>query len=228
MKEKNENKAINELTDKEKEKKWNRVCWVMLVRACFIPILMFAGVTVYLLGTPMTEWVFGLSRLNNIILEFLPQAQTWVNISVVYREKMILLFVVYSFFLFGSVLYMSVLVIKNRALRFNAMERDNHDKLGFKFKRIIGLLFIVILVYFSITMQFESASDVFLTYEELDNSSTRSIFTDYVRWSTLRGILFHSITKIFATSLFWLVLFQFLVSWYCKSKFFERIFRRIK
>lgn len=221
---------MHELTneDKEKEKKWKRACWLMLIKACFLPMFMFMGVAVYLLGTPMEEWVFGLSKFNNFILEVLPQSQFWVNISVVYREKMILLFVVYSFFLFGSVLYMSVLVIKNRALRFNAMERDNHDKLGFKFKRIIGLLFFVILVHLGITNQFVSASDVFLTYEELDSSSTRAIFTDYVRWSTLRGVLFHSITSIFIASLFWLILFQFLVSWYCKSNFFERIFRRIK
>ena len=58
--------------------------------------LFYSIASIYLLNTPVDEWVFNLGQYNNQLLQWFPKAQYWVNISVAYREKMILLYVLYQ------------------------------------------------------------------------------------------------------------------------------------
>lgn len=55
----------------------------------------YSVITIYLLNTAIDEWVFDLGQYNTQLLELFPKAQYWVNVSVVYREKMIPLYVLY-------------------------------------------------------------------------------------------------------------------------------------
>jgi hypothetical protein len=48
---------------------------------CILAVF-YSIVSVYLLNTPIDEWVFNLGQYNNQLLQWLPRAQYWVNISV--------------------------------------------------------------------------------------------------------------------------------------------------
>ena len=73
----------------------------------YVLLVVFYSIAgIYLLNTPINEWVFNLGQYNAQLLEAFPKAQYWINISVAYRENMIPLYVLHqgiSWFVFITV-----------------------------------------------------------------------------------------------------------------------------
>ena len=86
----------NKTTTKEDKKYKLTPLEKRFVKIYILLAVFYSIASVYLLNTPIDEWVFNLGQYNNQLLKVFPKAQYWVNISVVYREKMIPLYVLHQ------------------------------------------------------------------------------------------------------------------------------------
>lgn len=155
----------------------------------YILLAVFYSITsVYLLNTPIDEWVFNLGQYNNQLLELFPKAQYWVNISVAYREKMIPLYVLYNgifWFIFVSTIWVMV-----RQWRHYL----NIDKINFKpkcekRKMLIFGVFLFGLSIYSYIFIFHTGSETYKLYEDL----RVSLHGEYKVWSTVYGMIFYKL-----------------------------------
>jgi cell division protein FtsL len=155
--------------------------------------ILFTAFVVYLLQTPMDDWIYNLGQYNNQLLELFPKAQNWVNNSPAFREKLILIYATYRpllwFMLVVMVVVMSVqykrytnpeiISIDNRCL-------ENPKSLK---KMIFGILFIG-LVFYVVFFSLGQGSEVVKSFAELDYSG---IANEFRKYNTIIGIYIYRI-----------------------------------
>ncbi|CAC9657393.1 hypothetical protein [bacterium endosymbiont of Bathymodiolus sp. 5 South] len=177
------------------------------VKIYLLLTVFYSIVSVYLLNTPIDEWVFNLGQYNNQLLQWLPRAQYWVNISVAYREKMILLYVLYQgIFWFTFVSTIGIFIKdwawykENAMYRTNKKIRDARNKK--KYWMAFGVFFFGVFTYLSITQSLFMGSEYFMLYEDLDKVGRHN---DILVWNKIYGFTFYRTL---------LVLFLWATVWY--------------
>ncbi len=194
--------------------KWfNSICW----KAVYFPILIYLFLSWYFISTPMDNWIFNLGQYNTLLLQWFPKAQYWVNISTDHREKMILLYVIYTFFywlIFTLIIYQIVTNVKKFTSEYVPTKAKLCGNVGVG---LMGVCLCLLLFFFGFSGGFVKGSDVFLMPYELDNSNRQWMFRDNSRWNTIIGFLFAK-----SLSLFSLLFLLFAVRlpaamWFCKK-----------
>ncbi|VVM23342.1 hypothetical protein BSPWISOXPB_512 [uncultured Gammaproteobacteria bacterium] len=195
----------NQIIKKDKKYKFTplekRFIKIYLLLAVFYSI-----VSVYLLNTPIDEWVFNLGQYNNQLLQWLPRAQYWVNISVAYREKMILLYVLYQgifWFIFVSTIG---IFIKDWAWYKENAIHHTHKRVRKKYLMVFYIFFIGLLLFGTIVLNISEGSKFYMLYEQLDKVGRNN---DIFQWNSIYGFIFNRL--VFA-SLAYLMTFGFIIS----------------
>ncbi|VVH66634.1 hypothetical protein BSPLISOX_727 [uncultured Gammaproteobacteria bacterium] len=177
----------NQTIKKDKKYKFTplekRFIKIYLLLAVFYSI-----VSVYLLNTPIDEWVFNLGQYNNQLLQWLPRAQYWVNISVAYREKMIPLYVLYQgifWFIFVSTIG---IFIKDWA-----WYKDNaiyliQERVRKKYLMACYIFFFGFFLFGAIFLSIFDGSNFYMLYDQLDKVGRHN---DIFRWNSVYGFIFN-------------------------------------
>jgi len=200
--------------------KRSRQCffWLMF-KTGFLPAFLFAMLALYFLTTPIEHWFWSLGSYNQVILEFFPRAQNWVNISFAYREKMIILFACFTVLLVFSIVYMLLLIFQNRqVLVFEYVDVKKahicHKYNGVMITIIIPLIVGMSVIGGAISVTYFGGSDTFLETV----AYRKGIYSDYRHWNTLFGFVALSSQYMFFVVVMLQVIFISLgFSRYCKK-----------
>lgn len=174
--------------------------WIIF-KVCFLPAFLFSVLAWYFLATPIEDWPWDLGSYNQVILEVFPRAQTWVNISIEYREKMIFLFACFTVLLVFGFLYLFLLILKDwQALMVEFVPPKKHKCKGREALMLAGVIMgLIFMLYFSLG-SYLKGSEIFLTSVAYDVESYKySIYSEYRTWNTIFGfILFFSLSMFFS------------------------------
>ncbi len=180
-----DNKTIKK--DKENKKYGLTPLEKRFVKIYILLAVFYAITSVYLLNTPIDEWVFNLGQYNNQLLEVFPKAQYWVNISVAYREKMIPLYVLYQgifWFVFVSTIAITIVQWKSYNNSFSP-----------KCNRKWFMVFFLPILIFAIVGMFMIGlgSEQYMYYENLDKVGRNN---DILVWNNVFGFITYKIIAI--------------------------------
>ena len=156
----------------------------------YVLLVVFYSIAgIYLLNTPINEWVFNLGQYNAQLLEAFPKAQYWINISVAYREKMIPLYVLYQgIFWFVFITAVGVIVKDWEWYKKNSIYRVRPQARHRVWLLFFMIIFFMLLLYAE-TFDLSSGSDVYMVYEELDKTGTHN---DLFRWSRMSFLIYRA------------------------------------
>ncbi len=178
-------------------KKSNRYGYWLIIKAAFLPALLFAVLAWYFLTTPIDNWVWNLGQYNHVILEFFPRAQTWINISIEYREKMIILFACFTVLLVFAIFYMFLLVFKNWKILMVEYVPSKRHTCNNNVVRIFGGITVALMLVLFPLISYLGGSETFLKSVSFD----RSIYSDYRKWNTIFGFIFNLSLSLFSSSI---------------------------
>lgn len=167
----------------------------MYFNALYAPFMVTIIVVVYLLVTDMSDWVFNLGQYNVFILEYLPHAQTWVNSSGQYREKMILIYLFYSIITVYVVLCYSFFWIKywTIIMVYGEYSRKKNHSLVYP---ILAAFLLMLLGGYCVTILYLGGSDVFLTDEQLNALDSKSKYSFYAKWNSSFSFVMAALTSL--------------------------------
>ena len=190
----------------------------IILRIFYIPALVYVALNWYFLITPINEWFANLGQFNPLLLEWFPRAQYWVNISTVYREKMILLYVIFQFFFWYSLIITIFQAFKNWDILSARYPCAEAKKRRAPLTNFFGLIIILALFGYAVFGNLSVGSELFLTYDQLDNTAKRWLFTDEAKWNSVFGFLFSRVLHLGLISLMLLVLIGSISTLFFKSK----------
>lgn len=172
--------------DIKERKKWQG----LMVRKVFhYPMACYVVLCIYFLQVDMSDWIFNISQFNSLILSLFPKAEYWSNISVVYREKMIVQYVIFHFFQ-GYILLASLVVIVKNWARFNVRYVPADIRVCTeRYKKYTGLVVIAICLVLVVFGDLNQGSVELLALDQLDNTAPQRLFTDESKWNSLHGFL---------------------------------------
>jgi hypothetical protein len=161
--------------------------------------ILFTAFVVYLLQTPMDDWIYNLGQYNNQLLELFPKAQNWVNNSPAFREKLILIYATYRPLLWFMLIVM-VVVMLLQYRHYTNLQAVNAKAYDCNIKRLVfGILFFGLILYGSFFL-LGQGSEMVKSFEELDYSGGANEFRKY---NTITGIYIYRIMAgMAAASLF--------------------------
>ena len=156
----------------------------------YVLLVVFYSIAgIYLLNTPINEWVFNLGQYNAQLLEVFPKAQYWINISVAYREKMIPLYVLYQgIFWFVFITVVGVIVKDWEWYKKNSIYRVRPQARHRVWLLFFMIIFFMLLLYAE-TFDLSSGSDVYMVYEELDKTGTHN---DLFKWNQMNFLIYRA------------------------------------
>ncbi len=200
----------------KESKNWNNL---MATRLIHWPLAIYLALSLYFLNIDMNDWVFNLSQFNPLLLEWFPKAQYWVNISVVFREKMIVLYVIFHIFQAYVLLSAIYLMIIHWA-KFNVEfvpANIRVCKAGILKKyAVLGVFIFAIFIFFNMSM----GSQFWLNLDQLDKEYIRKgVISEYRQWNSVIGFLItKGISMIgIGAGIFWGALVISSIR-YCKNK----------
>jgi hypothetical protein len=161
--------------------------------------ILFTAFVVYLLQTPMDDWIYNLGQYNNQLLELFPKAQNWVNNSPAFREKLILIYATYRPLLWFMLIVM-VVVMLLQYRHYTNLQAVNAKAYDCNIKRLVfGILFFGLILYGSFFL-LGQGSEMVKSFKELDYSG---IANEFRKYNTITGIYIYRIMAgMAAASLF--------------------------
>ncbi|BAS67555.1 hypothetical protein [Bathymodiolus septemdierum thioautotrophic gill symbiont] len=166
----------------------------------------YSVITIYLLNTPIGEWIFNLGQYNTQLLEVFPKAQYWVNVSVAYREKMILLYVLYQgIFWFVFITTIGIFIKDWAWYKQNAIHYT-HKRVRKKYLMVFYIFFTGIFLIGTIFSNASEGSKFYMLYDQLDKVGRNN---DIFQWNSIYGFIFN---RLVLGSLIYLMTFYFIVS----------------
>jgi len=183
------NRSEVPLISKEQIKERRRWFFKLEQVVLYYPVILFIVISwLVLSANEMSNW-----RVIDSILLVIPNSIYWANISPQFREKMILIYVLFHVFLMYVLLSAVVKVYTNRVEFFGAKFVPVKNNLCPKLGLIITLLSMLLLFLFVIVSGgFQAGSEELLSFKELDNSSRKYIYRDVFVWNTKFGVMFYN------------------------------------
>ena len=152
-------------------------------------VVFYSMAGIYLLNTPINEWVFNLGQYNAQLLEAFPKAQYWINISVAYREKMIPLYVLYQGMFWFVFITAAGILVKD----WEWYKKKSIDRVRPEAKHRIWLAFFMIIFsvfgLYAIIFDLSSGSDFYMVYEELDKTG---VHNDVRKWNRMSFLIYRA------------------------------------
>ncbi len=201
----------------EEIKAYNKWFNSLLWKAVYFLVWMYLFISWYFISTPMESWIFNIGQYNSLLLQWFPNAQYWVNISTEHREKMILLYVIYCFFLWFillSIMYHIVINVKKFTIEYVPARAKLCGRLGVG---LAGMFMFTSFAFFALFGGLIQGSESFLMPDMLDNSSRQWMFRDNTRWNSIIGFLLNkSLNLVILSFLLW-GLRSASATWFCKK-----------
>ncbi len=149
--------------------------------------IIFTAFTIYLLNTPINDWVLNLGQYNAQLLELFPKAQNWVNNSPAFREKLILIYAMYQPKLWFMLVVMIVVMLVQYK-RYTNPEIISIGSYCHNLKKLIfGVFFFGIMIYGVFTFM-NVGSEVYKLYDDLDRTG---IINEFRKYNTITGFAIH-------------------------------------
>jgi hypothetical protein len=185
-------------------------------KAVGLQLLTFAFLTFIILIIPSNLYDEVFSSISNWIVNTFSSSKAWSNSSPVYRDKLVVVYVLFYlcfFLMFVGLLYS---MIRNRNELFTNFVplRSFHCK--YFFTTVLVGTFILIMTISIVFFLIPTGSNELLTLNEMDNSSKFFWFKDSFKWNSLWGLV---INKSLSLGLFfYFILFNSQVVftwWWC-------------
>lgn len=200
----------------KESKKWNNL---MATKLIHWPLAIYLALSLYFLIIDMNDWVFNLSQFNPLLLEWFSKAQYWINISVIFREKMIILYFIFHIFQI-YVLLVAIYLMVIYWTKFNVEFVPTNIKACkaglLKKYAILGVFIFAIFIFFNMSI----GSQSWLNLDQLDQEYIRKgIISEYRQWNSVIGFLItKGISMIgIGAGIFWGALVVSSIR-YCKNK----------